>query len=144
MLLDLFGKVHDMSISTSEGTDSYKFYIPDLIIAKRLNTDTNNLNINRTGNVLKWNPDRNFPTKVLFTYTLYDGNSLNLGAPMRRNSMIISDIGTFDLDAILTNKSVKVINFSLYRLNGLEVNSMYNHVALSFISVDHHVYDIID
>lgn len=143
-LLNLFGKVHPLSITTKEGSKDYKFYIPEMITVKKLGEDNQSIVINRTGNTLTWKPDSKYPTKVVFSYMLYKGNALGGEEPIYRNALIVEDNGKLNIDEFLSNHDAKAINFSIYRINALEVNTDGKKIALAFTSVDHHVYDIQD
>ena len=143
-LLDLLGKEHKMSITTPEGTENYKFYIPESIIAQQLKPSTINTNIiQRSGNVLHWNPDSQYPTKVVFEYQLYDKEPA-FGELLYRDVVVVDDIGQLDLDKFLANKDAKGFRFSIYRVNAIEVNTDGQKVALAFVMVDHHSYRIQD
>ncbi len=140
-LLDLFGKVHDMSIKTDEEMAEYKFYIPELITAKVSNYGEKG--IKRKESVLHWNQDRQYPTKVLFTYRLYTKDPM-YGEVIYADAVIINDNGILDLSEILANYDAKYINFSIQRVNAIEVNTNGKRIALAFTSVDHHIYPIED
>ncbi len=140
-LLDLFGKVHDMSITTKEETKEYKFYIPELITAKVSNVDENG--IKRTGCILHWNKDSKYPTKIVFAYRLFGGSPAS-GEMIYRDAVILEDNGMLELSQFLTNRDAKGINFSIYRVNAVEVNTEGKRIALAFTTVDHHIYTIQD
>lgn len=140
-LLDLFGKVHDMSITTKKGTVKYKFYIPELIMADVSNYGEKG--IKRTGSVLHWNPDSQYPTKVLFSYMLYNEEPM-FGEIIGRDAVIVDDNGELDLSPFLSNRDAKGINFSIHRVNAVEVNTEGKKIALAFTTVDHWIYSIRD
>ena len=141
-LLDLFGKVHDMSITTEEeGTVEYRFYIPELIAADISNADSG---VKRTESVLHWNPDSQYPTKVLVAYILYNSTSLRDREMLYRDAVIVDDNGQLDLSGFLNNQDAKCIELSIYRINAIEVNTEGKRIALAFTTVDHHIYAISD
>ncbi len=141
-LLDLFGKVHDnMSITTQEGRVEYKFYIPELITADVSNYGETG--VKRTGSVLHWNADSQYPTKIVFSYTLYNDDPM-FGEMIYKDAVIIEDNGELDLNQFLENQDAKGINFSIFRVNAVEVNTNGKRIALAFTSVDHHIYSIED
>ena len=140
-LFDLLGKVHDLSITAKGKTEYYKFYIPESISAERLITNPNTGNIQRHGNILRWNPDSQYPTKVLFEYTLFDNTYPFDGDMLDKKTMIIDDYGELDLDQFFVYQDVKSILFSLSRINAIEVKTD-KRIALAFTMVDHHYYSI--
>ena len=136
-LLNLFGKVHDMSITTEdEGTVEYQFYIPELITA---DVNYGAIGLRRTESVLRWNPDSQYPTKVVFAYILYGG-----GQMLYRDAVIVDDNGVLDLCQFLKNQDAKSIEISVYRVNAMEVNTEGKRIALAFTTADHHFYAIED
>ena len=144
-LLDLFGKVHDMEITTNRGmaieeTVEYRFYIPELITAKVSNIEETGI---ERGSILHWNPDTKYPTKVVFSYTLYD-DYINGGDAIYSDAFILEDSGILELNQFLTNRDAKFIRFSIFRLNAIEVNTEGKRIALAFTSADHHIYSIKD
>jgi hypothetical protein len=139
-LLTLFGKVHDMSIRIEGEMAKYRFYIPELVTADVSNADGG---VKRTGSILHWNPDSQYPTKVLFAYILYDDSPM-YGEMLYRDAVIVDDNGELDLSQFLNNHDAKCIEFSIYRVNAIEINTEGKKIALAFTTVDHHIYSIKD
>lgn len=141
-LLELYGKVHEISITAKKRMETYKFYIPELITTY-VSSDSVGNGIKRTGSILHWNPDSQYPAKVEFTYRLYDGDPM-YGNIIDANIIFIDDNGELDLSPFLANENAKAINLSIMRRNAIEVNIGRKKVALAFTSVDHWIYAIKD
>ena len=141
-LLELFGKVHDMSIVVGDKISKYKFYIPELVTAYLSENSWEN-GLKRTGSVIHWNSDSQYPTKVLFEYELYASDPIH-NERLYTSSAIVDDNGTLNLDELLSNQDVKAVIFSIYRINAIEVNVEGKKAALAFTTVDHHMYMIAD
>jgi hypothetical protein len=120
-------------------------YIPEQALAMKL-SDSNSVEINRTGNMLSWNVDQNnLSQKVILHYSLYNNQDFisNQGL-IDSDFKLLEDNGSFNIDNLISNNQVKRIAFKLVRGNGFSADIEGIKTFINIRSVDHHEYTILD
>jgi hypothetical protein len=123
-------------------------YVPSGHLASRLTLTSsedpckNGGEINRTGNTLNWTPDpANTSGYVLLKYSLCDIGDHNLDL----DAEAVLDNGSYNIDHLLTNTSVKKIFFSLVSGNtSSAITPTGNKISFCIATFDHHTYYVVD
>lgn len=142
---NLYGKEVSIKLSDSEKSKEFKLYSPRPISFTAPKIE-NTINIERTGNDLKWIGDDK-SLGVLVRYVLYDVDRFSNEdhKVIDSGNEFISDNGSFNIDYLLENSSVKSLEITLTRANGVNfINRENKNVFFTIQSTDAHYYILND
>jgi hypothetical protein len=136
-----FGQNLDVQLTDGANSKSYSFYQPTQMLVTKLG-QPNSLDINRTGNVISWNKDaQNTSGKVLLYYSTYNNEEyMSNEGQIDRNFVVLDDNGTWNLDQLISNSTVRRIKLQFVRGNAVSLMSGDEKVLFHMSSVDHHEY----